>query len=138
MISSDTLSLCPHTNSTLIEQRPIFLSSYAVSDISLIDSLCQKVYSVLEVASPGTVASMHGIFFFVMKDLIAMKDPLCQRFNLSDYLEPCERAMIKAIESYEVLAVPSFENILALAMGVSISNVQNRTEDHTELTRPQR
>lgn len=100
-----------------------------MSDTSLIDCLCQKVYSVLEVASPGSVASMHGIFFFVIKELIAMKDPLCQRFNLTDYLEPCERALINSIETYEVLAVPSFENILALAMGVSISNAKTRADD---------
>jgi hypothetical protein len=109
----------PVTDLMALEKRPIFLSSYAVSDISLIDCLCQKVYSISEVASPGTIASMHGVLFFVLKELVAMEDPLCQKFSLIDYLEPCERAFIVAMETYEVLAVPNFENILALTMGVS-------------------
>lgn len=109
------------TDSTALDKRPIFMSSYAVSDVSLVDSLCQKVYSISEVASPGSIASMHGILFFVLKELIAMEDPLCQKFNLADYLESCERAFIVAMETYEVLVVPSFENILALTMGVSIN-----------------
>ncbi|KAL4917014.1 fungal-specific transcription factor domain-containing protein [Aspergillus aurantiobrunneus] len=81
---------------------PIFLSSYAVSDLSVVENLCQRVYSTSELASPGEIASMHGVLFFVLKELIAIN---------------ANTNFVAAVETYEVLAVPSFENILALVMG---------------------
>ncbi|OKL59647.1 hypothetical protein UA08_05133 [Talaromyces atroroseus] len=102
-------------------RRPIFLSSYAISDLSLVDNLCRKVYSTSDLASAGEIASMHGVLFFVLKELIAMKDPLCQKFDLLTYLDHCEQNFVAAIETYEVLAVPAFENILALTMGMLMS-----------------
>lgn len=63
---------------------------------------------------------MHGVLFFVLKELIAMKDELCQRFDLTTHLDHCEKVFAATLETYDVLAVPSFENILALTMGVSI------------------
>ncbi|PYH93987.1 hypothetical protein BO71DRAFT_450350 [Aspergillus ellipticus CBS 707.79] len=95
--------LCPATNK---------------SDLSLVESLCQRVYSTSDLASAGDIASMHGVFYFVLKECIAMKDELSQKFDLATYLVQCEQNFIAAIESYEVLAVPSFENILALTMGM--------------------
>lgn len=56
-----------------------------------------------------------------MKELVAMKDELCEKFDLATYLDHCEKNFITAIENYEILAVPSFESILALTMGVSIT-----------------
>ncbi|KAL2847210.1 fungal-specific transcription factor domain-containing protein [Aspergillus pseudoustus] len=98
--------------------RPFFLSSYAVSDLSIVENLCQRVYSTSELASPGESASMHGVLFFILKEFIAVKDPLCQKFDLTTYLDHCEHNFVAAVETYEVLAVPSFENILALVMGM--------------------
>ncbi|OQE35353.1 hypothetical protein PENCOP_c013G02517 [Penicillium coprophilum] len=100
------------------DRRPIFLSSYAISDLSVVENLCEKVYSTSELASVGEIASMHGVLFFVLKELIAMKDPLCQKFDLATSLDHCEKNFVDAIETYEVLAVPSFESILALTMGM--------------------
>lgn len=56
-----------------------------------------------------------------MKELVAMKDELCDKFDLATYLDHCEQNFIAAIENYEILAVPTFESILALTMGVSIT-----------------
>lgn len=67
----------------------------------------------------GQVTSMHGIVLFLIKEYIAMKDTLCQEYDLTDSLSQCERNFISTLETYDVLAFPSFENILALVMGVS-------------------
>ncbi|PYI01184.1 hypothetical protein BO78DRAFT_354092 [Aspergillus sclerotiicarbonarius CBS 121057] len=99
-------------------RRPIFLSSYAINDLQVLEDLCQSVYSITSRASVGQIASMHGILFFVLKELIAMKDELCQKFDLTTHLGHCEQIFIAAIETYDVFAVPSFENILALTMGM--------------------
>ena len=47
-----------------------------------------------------------------------MKDQLCEGFDLGAYVEHCERNFIAAVENYKIVTVPSFENILALTMGV--------------------
>jgi hypothetical protein len=65
---------------------------------------------------------MHGVLFFVLKEMIAFKDPLVEKFDLHSYLAHCEQNFVVGVETYEVLAVPSFENILALIMGVSIAS----------------
>lgn len=101
-------------------RHPIFLSSYAISDLQIVEDLCKSVLSETSRASVGQVASMHGVLFFVLKEFIAMNDELCQKFDLTTHLLHCEKAFAAAMETYDVLAVPSFENILALTMGVSI------------------
>jgi hypothetical protein len=84
-----------------------------------VESLYQKVYSTTELVSPGEIASMHGVLFFLIKEMIAFNDPLCQKVDLTTYIDHCEQIFVAAVETYEVLAVSSFENILALVMGVS-------------------
>ncbi|XHG04012.1 hypothetical protein AWENTII_007296 [Aspergillus wentii] len=61
---------------------------------------------------------MHGTLYFVLKELIEFKDPLCEKFDLSTYLDHCEHNFAAAVETYEVLTIPSFENILAIGMGM--------------------
>ncbi|RAH59273.1 hypothetical protein BO85DRAFT_418572 [Aspergillus piperis CBS 112811] len=99
-------------------RHPIFLSSYAISDLQVVEDLCRSVLSGPSRASVGQVASMHGVLFFVLKELIAMKDELCQRFDLTTHLDHCEKVFAATLETYDVLVVPSFENILALTMGM--------------------
>ena len=55
------------------------MSSYAISDLTLFGNLCQRVYSTSDLPSAGEVASMHGILFFILKELIAMKDELSKK-----------------------------------------------------------
>ncbi|KAH8680093.1 hypothetical protein BGZ60DRAFT_401267 [Tricladium varicosporioides] len=100
------------------ERPPVFLSSYAVNDLSLIESLCQKVYFPTKPISLGHVTGMHGILYFLLKEYITMQDPLCGEYDLKAHLAKCEQNFNAGIEAYDVLAVPSFENILALTMGV--------------------
>lgn len=85
------------------------------------EKLCQRVYFQTDSASLSDIASVHGVLLFVMKELVAMKDQLCEKFDLATYLDHCEQNFITAIENYEILAVPSFESILALTMGVSLT-----------------
>ncbi|PYH53218.1 fungal specific transcription factor domain-containing protein [Aspergillus niger CBS 101883] len=99
-------------------RHPIFLSSYAISDLEIVEDLCKSVLSETSRASVGQVASMHGVLFFVLKEFIAMNDGLCQKFDLTTHLDHCEKVFAAAMETYDVLALPSFENILALTMGM--------------------
>ncbi|KAL4816596.1 hypothetical protein BDW67DRAFT_190813 [Aspergillus spinulosporus] len=101
-------------------RRPIFLSSYAISDLQLVESLSRSVYAptLTGRASVGQIASAHGVLLFILKELIAVKDELGQRFDLLAHLDHCERIFVSALETFEVLAVPKFEHVLALTMGM--------------------
>lgn len=107
-------------------RRPIFLSSYAMTDLKLVESLCQSIYFPITPITIGQITSMHGIFSCLLKESEAMKDPLCQQFDFSAHLAQCEKNLVMGIETYEIMAVPSFDNILGLTMGVSRSNLAVR------------
>lgn len=103
---------------TLTERRPIFLSSYAVNDLKLVESLCQSIYFPVSSISIGQVTSMHGILYFLLQEYKALKDPLCQQFDFDVHLTQCEKNFIMGLETYDIMAMPSFDNILGLTMGV--------------------
>ncbi|KPM45557.1 hypothetical protein AK830_g946 [Neonectria ditissima] len=46
------------------------------------------------------------------------QDPLCEQHNLKAHLSTCEQTLNLSIETYDILAVPSFENVLALTLVV--------------------
>ncbi|KAK6820050.1 hypothetical protein RU639_007048 [Aspergillus parasiticus] len=97
--------------------RPIFLCSYAINDHTLVERLCQRVYFPTEPISTGHLAGMHGILLTLLKEFTILGSPLCQRFDLKAHMSTCEQNFNTLVESYDVLAIPSFESIFALIMG---------------------
>ncbi|KAE8140310.1 fungal-specific transcription factor domain-containing protein [Aspergillus pseudotamarii] len=97
--------------------RPIFLCSYAINDRTLVERLCQRVYFPTEPISTGHLAGMHGIILTLLKEFTIMGNPLCQKFDLKAHISTCEQNFNTLVESYDVLAIPSFESIFALIMG---------------------
>lgn len=72
---------------------------------------------------------MHGILFFLLKEYMALKDPLCEKYDFKAYLAQCDRNLIVGLETYDILVVPCFENVLALVMGVIINSpCQRKTQ----------
>ncbi|KAE8161566.1 hypothetical protein BDV40DRAFT_313021 [Aspergillus tamarii] len=97
--------------------RPIFLCSYAINDRTLVERLCQRVYFPTEPISTGHLAGMHGIILTLLKEFKIMGNPLSQKFDLKAHISTCEQNFNTLVESYDVLAIPSFESIFALIMG---------------------
>ncbi|KAH0846866.1 hypothetical protein FOPE_11223 [Fonsecaea pedrosoi] len=87
-------------------------------DSSLVERLCQKVYFPVEPVSLGHVTSMHGLLFYVLQDCIVMRDPLGEIYDLPGSSTQCARNFSAGIETYELLAIPSFESILALTIAI--------------------
>ncbi|KAJ5341655.1 hypothetical protein N7541_010779 [Penicillium brevicompactum] len=100
------------------ERRPIFLSSYAVTDLSLVESLCQNIYFPVSSTSIGQITSMHGIFLFLLKEYQALKDSLCEKFDFKVHLAQCEKNFSMGLETFDIMIIPSFDNILGLTMGL--------------------
>ena len=95
------------------------MNSFLLNDVSLLESLCQRVCFPTEPISIGHVTMMHGILYFILKEYISLSDPICTEHDLKSYMGKCEQKLHAGIETYEVLAVPTFENIFALTIGVS-------------------
>ncbi|KAJ5806376.1 fungal-specific transcription factor domain-containing protein [Penicillium pulvis] len=99
------------------DEKPLFLSSYPFSSLSLVEDICQKVYFPMRPVSAGNVAAMHGILYFLMKESTMRKDALSKELNLEGHILNCKKSFEAAIESFDVLTVPTFENVIALVMG---------------------
>ena len=95
------------------------MTSFPVNDMTLVETLCQKVCFPTDAVSNGQVTTMHGILYFIMKEYVALSDPLCKEYDLKMHLDKCEQRFNVGIETYDILAIPNFENIFALMLGVS-------------------
>ncbi|CAG8921600.1 unnamed protein product [Penicillium salamii] len=100
------------------KQKPLFISSYPINDVTLIERLCQKVYFPTRDVSAGDIAAMHGVFYWLMREYLSTNDRFCQQFDLVTHFKNCKSSFEAQIRSHSVFAVPSFENVIALAMGI--------------------
>ncbi|KAI0424528.1 hypothetical protein F5Y09DRAFT_324127 [Xylaria sp. FL1042] len=96
----------------------IFLHGYLISDASLIENICRRVCFPIDGLSTGLVASMHGILYFLLREYLILGESLGKEYDMESLAAQCERSFNAGIETYDILAVPSFENILSLAIGV--------------------
>lgn len=74
---------------------------------------------------------MYGILYCLLKEYALLQSPLAQEHDLKVHVSTCERNFSRGIETYQTLAMPCFENVLSLALGVgnqrhSISHLNSR------------
>ncbi|KAE8153041.1 hypothetical protein BDV25DRAFT_127522 [Aspergillus avenaceus] len=106
--------------------RPIFLCSYAISDPAIVEHFCQKMYFPTTPITSGDIASMYGILYPLLKEFMILKAPLCEKFDLKHYTIQCGQCFKRAIETYDVLITPTFENLLAIIMGFTKAQDEDR------------
>lgn len=90
-----------------------------MNDSALIEHFCQKVYFPVEPISVGTLASMYGVLYMLLKEFELLQNPLAKRYDLSYHVAHCGKKFDSLLETYEIVVVPSFENVFALTMWVS-------------------
>ncbi|KAH8897257.1 hypothetical protein GQ53DRAFT_837919 [Thozetella sp. PMI_491] len=100
-------------------RRPIFMCSYIINDPQLLETLCRNVYFPITPAPTGQVTAMYGLLFFLLKEFIALQHPLGEKYDLVASSERCREIFTAGIETYDLLAIPCFENVLSLALGVT-------------------
>lgn len=81
------------------------------------------MYFPIEPTSLGLLAGMYGVLYMLLKEFMILRNPLSQKYDLSTHADKCAKNFHASLETYEVLAVPSFENVFALTMGVSASGL---------------
>lgn len=69
-------------------------------------------------ASIDQVTALHGILYILIEEYEKFKDPLAMQYDLQSYSAQCQRIFNTGIETYDILAVPSFESVLALTLAV--------------------
>ncbi|KAL4918130.1 hypothetical protein BDW62DRAFT_201000 [Aspergillus aurantiobrunneus] len=115
------------------ENRPVFLCSYPLNDITLVERLCNSTFSSSDSTLPSThLACTYGVLYFVLREFASSRssDPVSQRFSflrspnpisersdLDEAISTCERNFDALIEDCDVLNVPSFGSVLALTIG---------------------
>lgn len=104
---------------TGLEHGSVFLHGYVISDISLIENICRRVYFPTDPVSTGLVTSMYGLLYFLLRESLMLGEQLGNDYDLKKYVARCKHNFNVGIETYDVLAVPSFDNILSLTLGVS-------------------
>jgi hypothetical protein len=85
----------------------------------MVEDLFRKVYFPTEPISVGHVTAVHGILLSLFKEFTRFKDPVAEKYDLSQYMAICQRNLAVCFESYEILVVPSLENVLSLILAVS-------------------
>ncbi|KAI0455714.1 hypothetical protein F5B21DRAFT_470385 [Xylaria acuta] len=60
---------------------------------------------------------MHGLLYFLRRECLMLGDQLGKEYDLKAYVDRCGHNFSVGIETYDVLAFPSFEN-MSLTMGV--------------------
>ncbi|GAW16092.1 hypothetical protein ANO14919_055150 [Xylariales sp. No.14919] len=102
----------------------IFLHGYVISDITLIENICRRVYFPTDPVPTGLVTSMYGLLYFLLRESLMLGERLGNEYDLKTYVAQCKHNFNIGIETYNVLAVPSFENILSLTLGIIMAQNQ--------------
>lgn len=89
----------------------------------LIEHLCQKVYFPTEPVTLGHITSVNGIMRLLLREFIITKDSLAEEHNLEELKAQAERNFDRGLQTFELMTVPSFENILAITAAVSYSQI---------------
>ncbi|KAK8913145.1 putative transcriptional regulatory protein [Metarhizium anisopliae] len=98
--------------------HPVFLSSYAINDPALVEDLSRQVYFPTNAVTIGHITALHAVLYFLLREHITLSTALCKDYDLKPLLDKCEQNVNSGLETYDVFAVPSFENLLALTMGM--------------------
>ena len=77
------------------------------------------MYFPVETPSIGVLTLFHGMLQVILSDLINQEAIGTDGEDLKSLYELCQANFQSGIETYELVAIPSYENALALAIAVS-------------------
>ncbi|RGP78666.1 transcriptional regulatory [Fusarium longipes] len=95
-----------------------FFPGQAVTDVKLIEHLCQKVYFPTEPVTLGHITSVNGVMRLILRELVITEDPLNKEHDLKALKAQAERNFHLGLETFETMTVPSFENVVVITTAV--------------------
>lgn len=87
-------------------------------DMSLVENLFRKVYLPFEPPTSGLIALAQGLLYFIMRDMLQIRDPISERHDFPGFMKTCEESFSTALANFEIFAVPALENVQVLFFGV--------------------
>ncbi|KAJ6263667.1 ABC multidrug transporter MDR5 [Drechslerella dactyloides] len=110
----------------LKENESIQYIAYVVNNENALEKLCQAVYFPTEPVTLGQLTNMHGLLFFLLQECAAVDDPIMREWDVISFMRICEKNLHIGCQSYEVLAVPTLDNIKALVMGIVFAQFNSK------------
>lgn len=101
----------------------MFLSGHAITNVPLVEHLCQRVYFPTEPVSIGHVTSVNGILHLLLREYDILDQCLGDEWDVKQLAAQAGRNFDLGIENFEVMTVPSFENVLALTFAVCVATI---------------
>ncbi|KAK6352925.1 hypothetical protein TWF696_004920 [Orbilia brochopaga] len=108
------------------ENQSIQYIAYVVNNENALEKLCQAVYFPTEPVTLGQLTNMHGLLFFLLQECVAVEDPIMAEWDAIGFMRICEKNLHIGCQSYEVLAVPTLDNIKALVMGIVFAQFNSK------------
>ncbi|KAJ3533790.1 hypothetical protein NM208_g7824 [Fusarium decemcellulare] len=105
--------------------QAMLFTFYGISDFAQVEEFCKRIYFPVEPASTADIILLNGTLSIILRQLIQSSYADLPQ-DTSHYQTICERNFQSSAESYEIMAIPSAQNamILALAMIHAQSNIK--------------
>ncbi|KAL0936360.1 C6 transcription factor [Colletotrichum truncatum] len=100
---------------TVTEQSVLFLY-YAIENRLQVEELCRKVYFSVDPVTTGQVTLLNGCLSVLLRDIDFEKHPELNPEETSRFYNLCYTNFKTGIETYEVMAIPTLEHTLILAI----------------------
>ncbi|WQF84809.1 hypothetical protein CDEST_09823 [Colletotrichum destructivum] len=98
---------------TVTEHSVLFIF-YAVENRKQVEDLCRRVYFSVEPVTIGEITLLHGCLSVLLKDIDFEARPEFNREETDRYYKLCDSNFKAGVETYEVMAMPTFEHTLIL------------------------
>lgn len=96
---------------------------YAVENRIQVEELCRRVYFSVEPVTIGEVTLLNGFLSVLLRDIDFESNPEFSPEEANRLYTMCNSNFKAGVETYEVMAVPTFEHTLILSIAVSKARV---------------
>lgn len=91
---------------------------YPVENLAQVEDLCRRAYFPISPILTGELVLLNGMLSVLLSELMHFPQPGICREEVEYSHNICRENFEVGIETYEVMAVPRYENALALCMAV--------------------
>ncbi|KAH7268663.1 hypothetical protein B0J15DRAFT_486866 [Fusarium solani] len=114
--------------------QPILYYFHGVYDRLQIEKLCRRIYFPLDSVSAAEVTLLNGMLSVVLRELDNIEDSEITSEEITRYQRICESQFQTGLEVYEVMAMPTRENVMILVIGMVHAQIKAKLPLQWSLT----
>ncbi|RSM01239.1 hypothetical protein CEP52_008674 [Fusarium oligoseptatum] len=114
--------------------QPILYYFHGVYDRLQIEKLCRRIYFPLDSVSAAEVTLLNGMLSVVLRELDNIDDSEITSEEITRYQSICESQFQTGLEVYEVMAMPTRENVMILVIGMVHAQIRAKLPLQWSLT----